>query len=732
MKKVTSRLIFIMLFAVCWLQAQTSQNVTKIGNFGKGDGKSRAIFAQGSLVYYGMGNILKITSFSDPLNPYMAGNVELRDNIEDLVKTSINDKDYVIAVGAGNLAVIDVYNPLQPALIAQVETGGNAAEGVVTSGTYAFVGDYGLGLVVYDISNPANPTKVAGIDSLTSAEGIYLNAPYLYLACGGKTNIVNITDPIKPVFVSRMFSNGWHQNGNARGNYAYICDWDLGLEIFNISNLSNPTYVGNLSVKGRGLNRLIFNGNFGYASVADTGLAVIDFTNPAAPSLITVMDTPGTPRSVSFGAITIGGTPTGHVFLADDNAGVRAINVSNPNTPAETGFVAGKQGASGSAYNSFVDPVNNKLYVAYGSAGVRVLDITNKANPVLLGEFDTPGDARGIVVKDNVAFVADRDAGVAVIDFTNPATPVALATYKTARARGIAMSGNFVYVAADASGMVIIDATNASSPDSLLADATFGGEAVGAGGNIVAISKWDGVGFFDCTDPRNPVSKGNINALLDLNDWHGVGSLDIQGHYVYVINANKLKIFDISDLDSPSFVGEAMTSEEWDGAVTVEGNYAYIADGSGGLRVINITDPANPVEVGFYDGAAGARGVTAAAGYVYVSETDAGISLFKNDLLTAVDPEQVAPVLKSFMVYQNYPNPFNPGTIIRFELAQPALVTVEIRNILGQKVANVLHEPRHAGLHQLWFDAGNLSGGVYFCDIRANNVVKTSKMLLLK
>jgi hypothetical protein len=732
MKKVTYITFIGLMLTAYLLIAQTSQNVTKIGNFGKGDGKSRAVFAQGSLVYYGMGNIMKITSFSDPANPYMAGNVELRDNIEDLVKTSINDRDYVIAVGAGNFSIIDVYNPMEPAIIAQVETGGSAAEGVATSGTYAFVGDYGLGLLVYDIAFPANPTQVAAIDSLTSVEGVYLNAPHLYLACGGKTNIVDINNPTNPVFVSRLYANGWHQNGNARGNYAYVCDWDVGIEIYNISNLNNPTYVGNFDVKGRGVNRLIFNGNYGYASVADTGMAVIDFTNPAAPALKTVMDTPGTPRCVSFGAITVGSTPTGHVFLADDNAGIRAINVSNPDVPVEAGFVAGKQGASGSAYNSFVDTANHKLYVAYGSAGVRVLDISNKANPELLGEYDTPGDARGIVVKDNVAFVADRDAGVAVIDFSNPAAPVLLVTYKTARARGIAMSGNYVYVAADASGMAVIDATNATAPDSILADATFGGEAVGAGGNVVAISKWDGVGFFDCTDPRNPVSKGNINNLLDLENWHGVGSIDIQGTHAYVINANKMKIFNISDLEAPAFVGEATMSEEWDGAVAVEGKYAYVADGGGGLRVLDISNPASPVETGFYDGSAGARGVSVENGYIYVSETDAGISLYKNDLATNVADGRETSTPQSFTVHQNYPNPFNPTTTIRFELAEAAMVTIEIRNLLGQTIAVVLHEQRNAGLHQIHFDATDLSSGVYFFSIRAGNLAKIGKMMLMK
>jgi hypothetical protein len=35
--------------------------------------------------------------------------------------------------------------------------------------------------------------------------------------------------------------------------------------------------------------------------------------------------------------------------------------------------------------------------------------------------------------------------------------------------------------------------------------------------------------------------------------------------------------------------------------VAVSGSYAYVADGYGGLRIINVSNPSNPTEVGFYD-----------------------------------------------------------------------------------------------------------------------------------
>ncbi len=81
---------------------------------------------------------------------------------------------------------------------------------------------------------------------------------------------------------------------------------------------------------------------------------------------------------------------------------------------------------------------------------------------------------------------------------------------------------------------------------------------------------------------------------------------------------------------------------------------------------------------------------------------------------------------------QNYPNPFNPSTSIRFGLPAESNVTLEVYNLLGQRVATLVNGEMKAGYHTIAFDASSLSSGVYLYRIQAGSFVQTKRMTLLK
>ena len=95
----------------------------------------------------------------------------------------------------------------------------------------------------------------------------------------------------------------------------------------------------------------------------------------------------------------------------------------------------------------------------------------------------------------------------------------------------------------------------------------------------------------------------------------------VSGSYAYLANEEAgLRVIDISNPASPIEVGYIDT---WDSAldVAVSRSYAYVAAWVDGLRVVDVSDPANPVEVGYGGTLLASWGVDVADGYAYVSET---------------------------------------------------------------------------------------------------------------
>ena len=85
-----------------------------------------------------------------------------------------------------------------------------------------------------------------------------------------------------------------------------------------------------------------------------------------------------------------------------------------------------------------------------------------------------------------------------------------------------------------------------------------------------------------------------------------------------------------------------------------------------------------------------------------------------------------------FQLHQNYPNPFNPVTTIRYEVPRKAYVQLDVFTVLGEQVATLVDQVQDAGIHQLQFNALHLPSGVYFYRLKADAVLLTRKMLLVR
>ena len=81
---------------------------------------------------------------------------------------------------------------------------------------------------------------------------------------------------------------------------------------------------------------------------------------------------------------------------------------------------------------------------------------------------------------------------------------------------------------------------------------------------------------------------------------------------------------------------------------------------------------------------------------------------------------------------QNSPNPFNLSTVISYQLQNDSHVSLKVFDVMGREVAILLNEIKAKGAYEFNFDASKyeLTGGIYFVEMRAGSNVSTIKLVL--
>ncbi len=132
------------------------------------------------------------------------------------------------------------------------------------------------------------------------------------------------------------------------------------------------------------------------------------------------------------------------------------------------------------------------------------------------------------------------------------------------------------------------------------------------------------------------------------------------------------------------------------------------------------------------------------SGIVVVDYADALVHVYldtsRTEFPTGIYDKDMPLVADRFYLGHNYPNPFNPTTTIPFvipDYARGQKVTLNVYNILGQKVATVFEGVAHVGLNTVKWDGKNASGkpvgsGIYIYQLKGKNIQLQRRMLLIK
>ena len=507
---------------------------------------------------------LWIIDVSDEQNPAVIGGYlpVLVDDYGNEIETEVNgvfiDNGIAwLASGINGVQIVNVSEVANPDKIASINLHGaygvwSYAVDAYISGEYLYVADLVNGVHIYKISDPNQPV-LKKIIALPNVRDIVVSENYLYTALEGNgLEIINIENPEDPKEGSLYKTDGRERSVVIDGNTAYVGYNTMGVHMLDISDRKNPLHDSTWEYTRTGAKSMALDqlDKALYITDDEVGLQKIDISNPDAMTRLQAFDTPADATAIALSSDyayvldnTVGNDP--------GKEGLRILSITEVLDTAMQFRLSGFVATPGNASDIFIS--DEYAYVVDGTAGLQIIDVSDKTNPTISGSVDTPGEASGIFKNGKYAYVADGNQGLAVIDIGIPEFPNIVKQVPTnGDSRDVVVSGKYAYVA---------DGTN-------------------------------GLTRFDITVPGDPQR---------IDSWETPGTavgITLSGNYAYVADGERgIVIFNLENPDTPPEITGTFDTTGYAAKVTVSGIYAYVADGANGVTTLDISDPSLPVRI---------------------------------------------------------------------------------------------------------------------------------------
>lgn len=451
-----------------------------------------------------------------------------------------------------------------------------------------------------------------------AATAVAVRGTYAYVGCGPRLCVADVSDPahLTTVGTSQILA-GLAQGIGLGGDYAYVAAGAGGVAVVRVADPTHPTVIGGFST-GRFARKVAVVGNYAFATAAvyvgtppGGGLQILDVSDPAHAQEVAWYAA----SYSSYDGVAAAGQ---WVYYAANI--LRVLDVSDPPNPTLAASY------SASTLVGDVQVVGSHAYVAVRS-GLRILDVSDPTHPVEIGGYDASGHGTPSVVRlavdGNLIYLADENDHLYVVNVADPAHPVAAGYYSTPQYTwDLTAAGGRVYLAKDRAHYTAthflggdIHILSAADPAHLAEVGLYIGwgsaEGLGVSDNHAYVTDRNGVHIVDVSVPAAPA----VASFVDTENAYDAAGAD---SYAYVADGTAgLRVLNVSDPAHPSQAGLYDTPGEATRMVQV-GNYAYVVDYNLGLRIIHVADPAHPTAVGFF-GATTPRDVVVVGHYAYLA-----------------------------------------------------------------------------------------------------------------
>ncbi len=337
-----------------------------------------------------------VYDISDPSAPDSAG------FLDRPVSRLASDGNYIYAGDIVSfIDIIDLDDPAEPAILGSFTTPNGGTYGMrnlVTDGRYAYMAYGYAGVVIADISDPANPEVIADNIIPNRASNIVLKDHYIYVTSdaydGEGLHIIDIANPAAPNIVGH-FDYQSPQEVALYGDYAILAGNYGNANIVDISRPALPAYVSQFRLGGITYG-MVASGNYLYAANWMHYLKTIDLSDIEAPAVIdSIYITPVVYDVIVYKDYLLLST-AGGIYFYDIT--------TDPASPTQAGFFA----INSDCYR--MTPYGDYLFVSAGySEGLVILDMTAPLFPVVAGSQTISGTVKGTAIFDHHAFVIDAN-----------------------------------------------------------------------------------------------------------------------------------------------------------------------------------------------------------------------------------------------------------------------------------------------------------------------------------
>ncbi|MCD6217608.1 hypothetical protein J7L05_07085 [bacterium] len=460
-------------------------------------------------------SVLTVLDVSDRSNPYITGSLEISAAMNYLSMAGNTICVDGSIDGYHGYVLVDATDPGNPEIKSINET--RDSYKTLVSGDYAYYTQNDNELVIVDISDPANPEVISvyDFDLYYSYDLFELISGYVLIShkeCQTWSfTAIDVRDPLNPILTNSgggVSSDSMHDcvivySIAVSDNRVYISydgqSW-YSLATYDISDPYNISRIGtnplplycNLEAYGE------------YLIALSDGLSIYDFSDPGDPQYVRSF------KGFYPQSIDVKGT---YAYCGNENHDIIAsFDISNPYSPNIISEVKMGTNYISSARDVYID--GDYLYVANGTSGLYLLDISNPGYPGIIGTLDMNGDSLSVEVSGDYAYMVSADYGLEIANISNPLIPSIAGHFIDVDIQDADIQGNYAYITCyeypTANGLLILDITDPSNPSlhgSLNTGSGIRTYKITVEGNYAFFGEQSGRDLFivDIGDPANPV-----------------------------------------------------------------------------------------------------------------------------------------------------------------------------------------------------------------------------------